>query len=235
MAPRARARLAGVFQALEGFPSAFGQVVVIGTLASSGDVATVAHNILANEALYRLGFAISLAAVGFHVAWALLMYQLLLVVSRTIALLAMLVIVVGCAIQAVAVIIYVAPLVVLANGSSPSGIDPAQQQSLALIFVNLSTEAFHVYLIFFGVWCVLSGYLIVRSTFLPWILGLLLVVDGLGWMTYLWPPFAEAIYPAIATVSGLAELPLLLWLLVFGVNSQKWNEQAGASTILPGF
>src|SRR5262249_20499131 len=48
--------------------------------------------------------------------------------------------------------------------------DTAQQQHLALVFVNLSTETFHLYLIFFGLWCVLTGYLIFRSTFLPGIL-----------------------------------------------------------------
>ncbi len=88
LAPRARARLAGVFEALEGFPAAFGQVTVIAMLAASGDAATTAHNILANEGLYRLGFAIPLAAVGLHIVWTLLIYQLFLPVNRTLALVA---------------------------------------------------------------------------------------------------------------------------------------------------
>ncbi len=100
MSPRSRARLAGLFEALEGFPAAFGQVVVIGTLASSGDATITAHNILANENLYRLGFLIPLAAVGSHIVWTLLIYQLFAPVNRTIALLAAFVMLVGCAIQA---------------------------------------------------------------------------------------------------------------------------------------
>ena len=223
MSPRGRARLAGVFEALEGFPAAFGQVVVVGMVAAAGDAATTAHNILANEGLYRLGFAVPLAAVGFHIVWTLLMYQLFLPVNRTLALLAMLVMLVGCAIQAAAAVVYAAPLVILQS----TGLDNVQQQNLALAFLNLSTEAFHTYLIFFGLWCVLTGYLIYRSTFLPRILGVLLIADGVGWMLYLWPPLAASIYPVIAIVSACAELPLLLWFLIFGVNQEKWKAAAG--------
>jgi hypothetical protein len=90
------------------------------------------------------------------------MYQLFVPVNRTIAVLALVGMLVGCAMQAAAAVVYLAPLMVLR-----SGIDPAQQQDLALVFVKLSTETFHVYLIFFGLWCVLTGYLICRSTFVP--------------------------------------------------------------------
>ncbi|MBV9134522.1 MAG: DUF4386 domain-containing protein [Chloroflexi bacterium] len=225
ISPRSRARLAGLFQALEGFPAAFGQVVVIGTLVSSGDPAVTAHNILANETLYRLGFLIPLAAVGFHIMWTLLMYQLFVPVNRTIALLATFVMLVGCAIQALAALVYLAPLVILQPASSLSNFDTSQLQSLALVFANLSTATFQVYLIFFGLWCVLTGYLIFKSTFLPRILGALLVLDGVAWMTFLWAPFAIAIYPAIEAVSALAEIPLLLWFVIFGVNNQKWYAQ----------
>lgn len=226
MSPRAKARLAGVFEALEGFPAAFGQVVVLGMLVVQGDAQATGHNILAHEALFRLGFAIPLAAVGFHIAWALLFYQLFVPVNRTISILAVFAILVGCAIQALAALVYLAPLVILHSGHSLSAFDAAQQQDLALVFVNLSTETFHLYLIFFGLWCVLTGYLIFTSTFLPRILGVLLVLDGLGWMLYLWPPLATSLYPLIAFVSGSAEIPLLLWLLVFGVKTERWQERA---------
>ena len=60
-------------------------------------------------------------------------------------------------------------------------------QALALIFLKLNAQAFEIDLVFFGFWCVLIGYLIFRSTFLPRILGVLLAIDGLGWMTYMLP------------------------------------------------
>lgn len=226
ISPRARARLAGLFEALEGFPAAFGQVVVVGTLVVANDAAATAGNILDHQVLYRLGFAIPLLAVGFHIVWALLMYQLLRVVNRTISVLAFSVILVGCAIQAAAALVYLAPLVILQDGHTLTAFTTQQLQSTTLVLVDMSRQTFNLYLIFFGLWCVLAGYLIFRSTFLPRVLGVLLVLDGLGWMTFLWPPLATSIYPAIAVVSGVAELPLLLWLLVFGVDEKRWLEQA---------
>jgi hypothetical protein len=124
---------------------------------------------------------------------------------------------------------YLAPLLVLQGGSSLSAFTPQQLQALALVFLKLNTQAFDIYLVFFGFWCVLIGYLIFRSTFLPRILGVLLVIDGLGWMLYLSPPLATYLFPVIAVASGLAELPLVLWLLVVGVNVQRWKEQAGVA------
>ena len=74
----------------------------------------------------------------------------------------------------------------------------------------------------------LTGILIFRSTFLPRILGVLLAIDGLGWMLYVYPPLAYSIFPVIAAASALAEIPLQLWLLIKGVNSERWNQQAAA-------
>jgi hypothetical protein len=93
----------------------------------------------------------------------------------------------------------------------------------------LNAYGFDVDLVFFGFWCILTGYLIVRSTFLPRILGVLLAIDGLGWMTYVVPPFATHLFPFIAATSAVAELPLQLWLIIMGVNAQRWNEQAIAA------
>jgi hypothetical protein len=95
----------------------------------------------------------------------------------------------------------------------------------------LNSYAFDIYLVFFGFWCVLIGYLIFRSTFMPRILGVLLAISGLGWMIYLSPPLAHRLFPFIAAASALGEIPLELWLIVMGVNVQRWNEQASAAGV----
>ena len=97
--------------------------------------------------------------------------------------------------------------------------------------MRLSHETFNLYLIFFGLWCVLIGYLIFRSTFMPRVLGILLAIDGIGWMTFLVPPFASSIFVLIAVASAAAEISLQLWLVIFGINSQKWYEQAARSDL----
>jgi hypothetical protein len=224
--PKAKARLAGVFRALEGVTSTFGQVMLLGRLIVVGDAAATAANIVAHETLFRLGFASSLFGVVFHLGWAFLFYQLLRPVNRSVSFCAVLVILVGCAIQAVAALLYLAPLLVLTAGSSLSALTEQQLQALAYMFLKLNGLAFDSYLVFFGLWCVLTGYLIFRSTLLPRILGVLLAIDGLGWMTYVSPSLGHKLFPIIAVASGLAEIPLQLWLLIFGVNNERWKAQA---------
>ena len=137
---------------------------------------------------------------------------------------------VGCGIQALTSVLYLAPMLILNAGSSLRGLTAEQSQALAYSFVRLNGYAFNTYLVFFGLWCVLIGFLIFRSTFMPRLLGVLLAIAGLGWMMYLVPPLAIRLFiPYIAGASALGEIPLLLWLLVVGVNVQRWNEQARAT------
>lgn len=83
-------------------------------------------------------------------------------------------------------------------------------------------------LVFFGFYCLLLAYLIFKSTFLPHFLGVLLAIAGLGWLTYLSPPLADRLFVPYLMITGLVgEGALTLWLLAFGVNGQRWNQQAG--------
>jgi len=84
-------------------------------------------------------------------------------------------------------------------------------------------------LVFFGFYCLLIGYLIFRSTFLPRILSALMVFAGLGWLTFLWPPLANHLSPYVFIPGMLGEGALTVWLLAKGVNAQRWTEQAGAA------
>ena len=84
-------------------------------------------------------------------------------------------------------------------------------------------------LVFFGPYCLLIGYLIFKSSFLPRILGVLMVFAGVGWLTFLFPPLANYLSRYILVLGFLAELALMLWLLVMGVNVKRWKEQASAA------
>jgi uncharacterized protein DUF4386 len=84
-------------------------------------------------------------------------------------------------------------------------------------------------LVFFGVYCLLIGYLILRSTFLPHFLGVLMMIGGLGWLTFVLPQ-SKSLQPYNMMPGILAEGVLTIWLLVKGVDPQRWNEQRGATT-----
>jgi hypothetical protein len=93
--PRFKARMAGVFQLLEALTATFPGLFVLGRLVVSGSGAATAANILGHERLFWLGFASSLIGVACHIAWALLMYELLKPVNRSVFLFAALVILGG--------------------------------------------------------------------------------------------------------------------------------------------
>ena len=86
-------------------------------------------------------------------------------------------------------------------------------------------------LVFFGFYCILIGYLIFKSTFLPRILGALMAFGGLGWLTFLSPPLANHLSPYIFFPGIIGEGALTVWLLVMGMNVQRWREQASAAMV----
>jgi len=103
-------------------------------------------------------------------------------------------------------------------------------------FVALTFEALrwqpqgvNIAIVFVGVYCLLIGYLIFRSTFLPRILGALMAFAGLGWLTYMSPPLVHYLSPYNLALGILGQESVMLWLLVMGVNVQRWKEQAGAA------
>lgn len=100
------------------------------------------------------------------------------------------------------------------------------------MFFNLTVRAIDIYLVFFGFYCVLIGCLIFRSTFLPRIIGLLMVLTGWGYCLLLHPPLAHYLYPYNLAPAAFGETSLMLWLLVVGVSVERWNKQARAYTSL---
>ena len=227
--PRFKARIAGLFEMLEALTSGFGQVIVPGMLIVSGNAAATAANMLAHGLLFRFSVLAALIGVACHIAWLFLFYELFKPVNRSLSLLAAFVGLVAIAIQACSSLFQLAPLIIMEGGQSFSAFNVEQLQALTLMFLRFSARAFNTYLAFFGVWCVLIGYLILRSSFMPRLLGVLEAFSGLCWLTFLWPPLAHYLSPYNQVLAAPGELALMLWLLVMGVNSQRWREQASAA------
>jgi Domain of unknown function (DUF4386) len=110
---------------------------------------------------------------------------------------------------------------------------------LLAVFLNLVGLGFEalrwqprgmdIAMVFHAIYCLLLGYLIFRSTFLPRILGLLMGFAGLVWLVYLSPELANRVSPYNSACGLLGEAVPMLWLLVMGVNLQRWKELASAA------
>ena len=94
--------------------------------------------------------------------------------------------------------------------------------------LRLSAQAYDIGLVFFWLWCILIGYFIARSTFLPRTIGVLYGLAGLGYLTLLWQPLAKYLYPDNLALAGPVEISLLLWLLVKGMTFPSGKKKQAA-------
>jgi len=230
VSPRLRARFAGLFYLICGMAYSYADGSIRGKLVVEGDAEATAHNILAHQSLYRLGFAADLVSALCYITVTLLLYDLLKPVSRSLSLLAALFSFAGCIIQALSSLFHLSPLVLLGGDHYLSAFNVEQLQALALLSLKLRAETANLYMVFFGWYCLLIGYLIFRSKFLPRILGVFMAIAGLSYQIFLSPPLAHDLFANVVKPAGaLGELSLILWLLVMGVNASRWKEQAGAA------
>jgi hypothetical protein len=214
MSPKPRARITGVVYLLS-------FVFALGTLFTPG----TPKDIVAHEPLFRLEFAVGLIWIALYIAVTALLYSLFRPVDRRLALLAAFFSLVACTIQTFASVFELVPLVV--GGSQfLSAFRVDQLQALSQMFLDLNVQANYIAVVLFGLFDILIGYLIFRSTFMPRVLGVLMAIAGLLWLIFLYPPLATRMLVAIEAPGFVAELALMLWLLIRGVNVQRWREQA---------
>jgi hypothetical protein len=214
--PPPNARALGVVYLLYFLTAFFGAFLLRG-LVIPGDAAATANHILTHEALYRSGVTVTLLANVLYLAVTALFYRLFEPVNRNISLLAAFFSLVGCAVQIFGGLFQLAPLVILGDSPSLGAFHLEQLQVLALLCLKLYSQIFNIALVLFAFYDLLLGYLIFRSTFLPRLLGVLLMIAGVGWLTFLWPPLAATLSSYVLPFGALAEIVLMLWLLVKGV------------------
>jgi hypothetical protein len=129
---------------------------------------------------------------------------------------------------------YIAPLFILEGapgGHYLTAFNPEQLQAIALLFLKLNDGGAGMALAFFGFEALLNGYLVFRSTFLPRILGILSMIAGLGWLTFLYPFLGYRMFFYVEPFALLGSAAMIFWLIVFGVNEERWRERASAAGI----
>jgi hypothetical protein len=229
--PRTKARIMGVFYLLTILTGIFAQGFVSGRLVVDGDAAATATNILAQRGLFELGFAVYLIEMTCQIAMTALFYELLKPAGRSVSLLAAFLGLAGCVIKTFSRVFFIAPLFVLGGAHYLSVFSAEQLQALALLFLKVNDKGAEIALVFFGIYALLTGYLVIKSTFLPRFLGWLGIFGGLGWLIFLYPPLAYRLLPYILMLGLIGSAAKILWLLVFGVNEQRWKEQARAAGV----
>jgi hypothetical protein len=195
-------------------------------LVAPGDAARTAANILGHESLYRAGFALYLVEMAGQIVTVMLFYELLAAVSKSLARISAALELAGCVIKAMSRLFYFAPLLALGGASYLSVFTAVQLQALALLFLRINAYGAGIALVFFGFSGLLQGYLIIKSTFLPRWLGVWAVIASVGWLSFLSPPLGLRLFPFVAAVGVLGALVTIGWLVIVGVDEQRWKEQA---------
>ena len=224
--PRLTARLAGLLSLLTILAGMFAEMFVSDKLIVSADAAATATNILAHKSLFQFGFAAYLIEMTCSIAVVVFFYNLLKPVSRNISLLAAFLGLTGCIIKIFSRLFFITPLLILGGGHYLSVFNPEQVQALALLLLKINVQGAGMALVFSGFYTLLNGYLILRSTFLPRILGVLDIIGGLGWLSFLYAPLADQLFTYILAFALLGSVVEILWLLVVGVDVPKWEKRA---------
>ncbi len=231
VSPRLQARIAGLLYLIIIVAGAFGYMSS-STLIVWNDAAATADKILASEQLWRLSLGAMLVMLACDVAVAAIFYVLFKPVNKTLSLIGFGFRLVLVAVVGVSILARYVPLLLLDNDAAAAALGTDQIQALALQSIRLFDRGFSIALVFFAFHCFVIGWLIFRSSFLPRILGVLLAIAGLCYLT---DSFVYLVFPAvkfpvdIVVFSYIAEIALCLWLIVMGVNAEKWKEQAGAA------
>src|SRR5262249_51113458 len=142
-----------------------------------------AHNLIASNLLFRLGFLAYLIEAFTDIALAFLLYVLLRPVHANLAFLAVLFRLMATATFAFGELFYFAPTLILGGDGYLKTFSPDQLNALALLSLNLYSAAGFIFTVHYGVASILFGYLMVQSGYLPRGLGVLWVLGGLGFVT----------------------------------------------------
>jgi hypothetical protein len=231
--PQIYARIGGALYLIIIVGGLFGEAFIRDRLIVSGDAAATAEKIRSAELLWRAGVANELFMLICTVALALIFYVLLRPVSRDLALLAVFFNLVSIALEATNELNLLTTLFPLANADYLRAFSPEQLHAFVYLPGKLYAYGFGASLIFFGCECLVLGYLIFRSGYLPKAVGVLMQIAGLCYLTnsfalILSPSLADRLFPAILLPAFVGEASLCLWLLTKGVNVSEWKVRASA-------
>jgi hypothetical protein len=236
MSLRFKGRIAGALYLMIIAGGLFAVGYVPAAVGINGDTVATAHNILAQETLYRFGLAIHLIIALCNIPLAAIFYDVFKVVSESFARIIVFFILVAVGIESVNLLNQFVPLVLLTGDRYSSVVIAEQLQAQAYMPLELQDIGFNISLAFVGCYCLVAGSLIVRSRILPRLVGVMLAIAGAAYVVNCFisivsPGFAAGLFPYIQLPSFIGEASLCLALLIKGINVDGWNKRDGVQRI----
>jgi uncharacterized protein DUF4386 len=227
------ARLAGLLYLVSSIPGVFALLYVPEKLVVRGDATATADRIRASGTLFRMGIGAELLGFTLFIFVALVLYRLFKPVSPEPALWMMVLILLSTPISFLGIVNEVAALKLVGGVGGVdflSALDAHQRDALAYLFLNLHAQGFLVAQVFWGLWLFPFGICVIRSGFIPRILGVLLMIAGCGYIAssladLVFPQYAHAVHQ-VTRILNLAELPIIFWLLIWGAKAQPTGARS---------
>jgi hypothetical protein len=194
------------------------------------DALATAHNIQANEMLFRWGFVADLFNFVVGIPTILIMYHFLKKSNKIILQIALALVIIQTAIIAVNLLNQITPLLLLGNDTYLNTFQPNQLATLSVLYLNIQAQGYGIGLIFFGFYCILIGYVIFKTTAMPKIIGVAYALAGLCYLInsftmFLSKGFENPLFVFLAIPIFIGELSLCLWLLIKGIDTTKLENR----------
>jgi len=220
------ARIAGLLYLIGSVTGVFG-ILYGPSLVAPGDAAATARNIQASASLFRLSIVSALLDQIIFIFVVLALYQLLKPVNNNMAVLMVIFLLLSIPIAMLTELNNVAVLFLLSGAASLNVFTAEQLHALVPFFLDLHARGLDIAFLVGALWFFRMGYLVFTSRFLPRILGVLLILNGLAYLT---DSFAALLLPDLnvnlVRFTGWVEVVFALWLLIRGINSERWEERA---------
>ncbi len=223
------ARIAGLLYLIVIATGLFAEVFVRQALKVSGDAMATANNLQTSEMLFRLGLVADLVNFICGLPVVLIVYFLFKRVNKFLLQLALIFVVIQTAIIAVNLLNQSSTLLILSKNAYLNTFQPNQLATLSLLSLNIQGVGYAIGLVFFGVYCLLVGYVVYKSKMVPKFLGILYIISGIGYLInsftmLLSKGFMNPVFEYLAIPIFIGELSFTLWLLIKGVdNAEVFN------------
>ena len=218
------ARLTGLLYFLLAVAAIYGYMYISPKIMVAGDIAASGKNMLANEFLYRTSIASDVITNILFVAVVLLLYRLFKQVNEFQARLMAGLVIVAIPVSFIGESLSIVALQIF-KGNLLKSFSTEQAQDLAATLLKIGNYSGQLITFHWGLWLMPLGLLVYRSGFIPRILGILLMINGVGYMIssttfILFPDSLSFVSKLVYPTYFIGEIPLILWLLIKGVKNK---------------